>query len=304
MDFLFYIDELLLTGLASLIGEGYIEIITRRRVWDRSLTGRINFDESCSEFFEDRNTKDKREGYKGYVKVDGNTCTESNCNNRSIENRGICRFEEEEKHIFTMFSFHNKLANQLISNNLLRYTDDILGETVQNGEYILLNGRISHECMKSYIDALKIIIDSFGCDFLNKLLDKGCSMNFNIISNILDNILDKICLNNTTDLILTCGNKEIVLTINEGNFLKDRVHKFDNINCNCNILGKVIKHCNQNENIHFLRKTGQQDFYEDLLKKCIPYFDCLNKIGITPPVCPRMRIDKNPYQIVPISIYI
>ncbi|MGL4569610.1 MAG: DUF6414 family protein [Clostridium sp.] len=304
MDILFYIDEILLTGLSSLIGEGYIEIITRKRIWDRSLVGRINYDENNSEFCEDRNTKDKREGYKGYSEIDGNTSTSSNSRNRMIENRGLCRVEEEEKRIFTMFSFHNKITTQLIQNNSLKSIDDLIDGNVSNGDYLLVNGLISNECFKSYIESLKTIIDCFGCDKLNSLLDNGFLIDFNIISKLLDSIYNKICLNNTSDLILNCGNNEIILTINESNFLNDRAHKFDNIECNCNILGKVVKQCNNDDRIHFLRKTGQQEFFEDLLQKCIPAFDCLKKIGIDPPKCPRMKIENNPYQIIPVSIYV
>ncbi|MDQ0149077.1 hypothetical protein ACFO6R_05705 [Eubacterium multiforme] len=305
MNFLLYLDELLVTGLSSVIAEGYIEILTRKRVWDRSLLGRFNIENKETNFCEDRYSKEKKEGYKNYTNSDSNTYTCGIDDNKTIENRGCLRLEEEEKRIYTMFSFHRNILLDLENRGKVKSTNDVCSGNVQEGDYVKLKGLLCSESLSSYIDSLKSIIDCFGCDKLNDLREDKGIMDFSVIDKFLSEIQLKLHLNDTSDLILKCGNKDLVITINNNYFLNNHTNKYDHIDCSCNIFGKIVKKCcNDNEDIHFLRKTGQKDFYEDMLNMCIPAFDCLNKIGITPPTCPRTKMIERPYQIIPISIYI
>lgn len=304
MNFLIYLDELLVTGLSSVIAEGYIEVLTRKRVWDRALLGRFNIENKETNYWEDRYSKDKREGYKNYIDSDANTYTCGIDNNKTFEGKGCIRLEEEEKKIYTMFSFHKNIMLGLENKGKVKSTNDICSGNVQEGDYVKLKGFLCSESLNSYIDSLKSIIDCFGYDKLNKLREDNCIMDFSVIDKLLVEIQSKLHLNDTSDLILKCGNRELVITINNNYFLNNHTNKYDHIDCSCNIFGKVVKKCCSNDDIHFLRKTGQKDFYEEMLNKCIPAFDCLNKIGIKPPICPRTKIINNSYQIIPISIYI
>ncbi len=304
LDFLLYLDELLITGLSSLIGEGYIEVITRKKTCDRTLSGKLHNENKETNFCEDRHSKDKREGYKGYTNSDASTYTYGCDNDSTIEERGYVKIEEEEKRIFTMFSFHRNILITLQDKGELKTLSDVCSGNVNEGDYVQVNGTICSESLSEYVDSLKTIINCFGCDKLNELSSGSNSLDFNIIDKFLNEIQSRLHLNNTSDLILKCKNKDIILTINNSYFLNNNANKLDSIDCNCNIVGKIVKKCYDNDNINFLRKTGQQDFYEEMLYKCIPAFDCLYKLGITPPKCPRIKITDNPYQIIPISIYI
>lgn len=304
MNFLLYLDELLLRGIFSITSEGFIEILTRKRICDRSLLGRLHCENKESNFCEDRYSKDKREGYKGYTNTDANTYTFGCESDEVFENRGNIRFEEEEKRIFTLFTFHNKLITNLSNSNQLRTIDHLRNNSAVEGDFVELNGLICHESLNEYINSLKLIVDCFGVDKLNKLRDNNSIIDFNVINRFLQEIQSKLNTNNTSDLILKCGENDIVLTVNNSYFFNNNLNKFDNIDCNFNILGKLIKTCSNDNNIHFLRKTGHQDFYEQMLQKCINEFECLSKIGLEPPKCPRIKTSNNSYQVIPMSIYI
>lgn len=304
LDFLLYLDELLIAGLSSLIVEGSIEVLTRRRIFDRTLSGRLHNANKETNFCEDRYSKDKREGYKAYTNSDASTYTYGCDNDNTIEERGVVRIEEEEKRIFTMFTFHRNIVVTLQDKGELKNTLDVCSGNVNEGDYVQVSGTICSESLSEYIDSLKTIINCFGCDKLNELASDNDCLDFNIIDKFLSEIQSRLHLNNTSDLILKCENRDIVLTINNSYFLNNNANKLDNIDCNCNIVGKVVKKCCDNDHVHFLRKTGQQDFYEEMLYKCIPAFDCLYKLGITPPKCPRIKITDSPYQIIPISIFV
>lgn len=306
LEFLLYLDELLITGLSSLIGEGniegYIEVLTTKRICDKTLTSKLSNENKETTYNEEKHNKDKREGYKTYTNSDANTYNFLCDNQSSLEGRGYVRIEQEEKRIFTMFSFHRRILNTLQDRGEVRELGDVCSGNINEGDYVRVSGTICNESLSEYIDALKTIINCFGCDKLNKLLDTDEYLDFNIIDRFLNEMQSRLNSNDTRDLILSCSNRDMILTINNNFFLKNHTDKLGNTNCN--IFGKVVKKCEDNDYISFLRKTGQQDFYEEMLYKCIPAFDCLKKISITPPKCPRVKLSNNPYQIVPISIYI
>ncbi len=304
MDFLLYLDELLLRGIFSITAEGYIEIFSRKRICDKSLTGRLHCENKESDYYEDRFSKDKREGYKGYTNSDANTRTVGSESDEILENRGAIRIEEEEKRIYTLFSFHNKLINNLSKNNQLKTIQNLCNDSIIEGDYISLNGLVCHESLYEYISSLKLIIDCFGVDKLNSIRKGDSIIDFNVIDRFLSEMQSKLSANNTTDLIVQCNNRDVILTVNNSYFFNNNSNKFDNIDCNVNILGKLVKKCSNNNNIHFLRKTGQQSFNEQMLAKCIKEFDCLLDIGIVPPKCPRIKCTENSFQVIPISMYI
>lgn len=304
MDFLLYLDEILLKGLFSITAEGYIEIFTRKRICDKSLTGRLHCENKESDYCEDRFSKEKREGYKSYTNSHANTRTIGLESDEMLENRGTIRIEEEEKRIYTLFSFHNQFINNLSQNNQLKTIQNLSNNSIIEGDYISLNGIVCQESIYEYISSLKLIIDCFGVDKLNSLRKKHSIIDFDVINKFLTEMQTKLGANNTTDLIVKCNDTDIVLTVNNSYFFNNNSNKFDNIDCNFNILGKLVKKCCDDNHIHFLRKTGQQNFYEQMLLRCIEEFECLLNIGIIPPKCPRIKCTKNSFQVIPVSIYI
>ena len=79
---------------------------------------------------------------------------------------------------------------------------------------------------------------------------------------------------------------------------------FDEVECPCKVIGKVVKICSKNENIHLLRKTGQPLFYENLLNCCCDIGNNLNDSGIILPSQPKFKIEGETILIIPISVCI
>ena len=89
------------------------------------------------------------------------------------------------------------------------------------------------------------------------------------------------------------GTGTVILTVNKDNFMNNRCNMFDNINCHCKVVGKVIKTCTEEcDSISLLRKTGQEEFYENFFKKYTPLLECLKKNDILVPECPDLRINE------------
>ena len=61
LEFLLYLDELLITGLSSLIGEGniegYIEVLTTKRICDKTLTSKLSNENKETTYNEEKHNK-------------------------------------------------------------------------------------------------------------------------------------------------------------------------------------------------------------------------------------------------------
>lgn len=80
---------------------------------------------------------------------------------------------------------------------------------------------------------------------------------------------------------MNCSGYTAILNTNSKYFLNGDCYVFDKCNCNCNVLGKVIKVCtNNNDCINLLRKLTQENYYIDLLKSIEPYLDLLKNLNI------------------------
>ena len=94
------------------------------------------------------------------------------------------------------------------------------------------------------------------------------------------------------------------MIVNNKNFFDTYSNIFDEVECPCKVIGKVVKICSKNDNIHLLRKTGQPLFYENLLNCCCDIGNNLNDSGIILPSQPKFKIEGETILIIPISVCI
>jgi hypothetical protein len=203
---------------------------------------------------------------------------------------------------------NQRLIEKLDENHQLQHRNqtDIEKNSIATGEMIEIEGIITSNGVIPYIDALINLITIFGCEYLDELFkDYKEKFNFSISLKMLTYLKSILTYNNTQDLIMKTGNGTAILTVNKENFMNNRYNLFDNINCRCKVVGKVIKTCHKgSDTISLLRKTGQEEFYERFFEKCKILLECLKKNEIMVPECPDLRINKNAIQIMPLDIYL
>lgn len=307
-DLLIYLDEGLTKNLNSLIINGYIEKRTSKWIEDRTISAGVDFTDKDLYFQEDRQMKDERDGYKG--KSFNNACntTEGKENRQNLDGRRFCRREEELTRIYTSFELHSQLMNSLVNSNLLK---SITGDWRKNqdlkvGDYIEITGSISSESVLAYLD---VFYDAINCIGISEM-KKYCNCNEQILNNFqlvfkqMAHLKTLLTSNNTKDLIIKTEGNDIVVIVNNKNFFDTYSNIFDEVECPCKVIGKVVKICSKNENIHLLRKTGHPLFYENLLNCCCDIGNNLNDSGIILPSQPKFKIEGETILIIPISVCI
>ena len=163
--------------------------------------------------------------------------------------------------------------------------------------------------MVSYIDSLSNLLSCIGTDNLNSYCQTFKSSNSSFINydtmykqvNYLKSLLTT---NNSQDMIVKCGNMDVVLTVNNSNFISTYANTYDSVDCPCTIIGKVIRKCSSDQCIHLLRKSGQPNFYENFLGCCSPLMDNLVNSGIYLPEQPRFKVPGESLLLIPISMII
>ena len=70
-------------------------------------------------------------------------------------------------------------------------------------------------------------------------------------------------------MIINCGNTDVILTVNNSNFVSTYANIYDEEDCPCTVLVSNKK-CDNEHCIHLLRKSGQANFYENFLNCCSP----------------------------------
>lgn len=320
-DLLIYLDEALTKNLNSLIINGYIEKRTSRWIEDRTLSTGIRMNERDQFYEEDRFVRDERDGYKGKnsTNVDTNTETSDNCLN--LDGRRFVRREEELTRIYTTFELHQQLVNGLNNSNLIKTLEGSLSNnnSITVGDYIEIDGIISSNSVVSYIDAFYNMMNCFGvknlCEYCKSMsskknLDtkeienKNNIFNLEMMFNQLNYLKTLLNTNDNQDIIINTGNNDIVVTVNNSCFLSSYANAYDKIECPCKIIGKVIKKCGTSDCIHLLRKTGQPNYYEKLLKWCEPLRCQLNDMGIIIPEEPMWKVQGESLLVIPISLCI
>ncbi len=306
-EMLIYLDENLVRNLSSLVLTGFIETITKTQAFDRTLSTGIHEGDRLDNFNENRISKNEREGFKEKNKVEANNNNLNHHVEKDIDLRQCIREEEQVKTTYTTFVLNQRLLEHFNTNQQLQHRNqtDIENNNVSSGELIEIEGIITSRGIIPYIDALINLITIFGSEYLDSL-NKDCKekINFAISIKMLTYIRSILTCNNTQDLIMETGNGTAILTVNKDNFMNNRCSLFDNINCHCKVVGKVVKTCTKDfDTISLLRKTGQEEFYEKFFEKCKPLLECLKKNDIIIPECPSLRINKNAIQIIPLDIY-
>lgn len=306
-DVLVYLDDTLVKNLAALVLTGYIETVTRTLLVDRSLEAAMKEDDRIENSNQGSLTKIEHEGFKDRNEFDA--CNEFNHYQlyKDIDAKHLIREQLQVQTTFTTFVLNGNLMDYFNQNNKLHHKDvvDIENDNIEVGDMIEIEGNITNLCVSTYVETLINLIDAFGCEYLNELTkDCKCTMKFEVFFKMLSYLKKTLECNNTQDLIMESGNGRAVLTVNKGNFLNSSCNIFDKINCHCKVVGKVVKTCSSDEDtISLLRKTGQEDFYENFFEMSKPLLQCLKDNGIMIPQCPDLRIDKSAIQIMPLNIY-
>lgn len=307
-EILIYLDENLIRNLSSIVLTGFIETITKTQAFDRTLSTGLHEGNRLDCFKENRVNKSEREGFKEKNKLEVSSNNLNHHEEKDIDLRQCIKEEEQVKTTYTTFMLNQRLIEQLDTNKQLQHKKqtDIEKNNIFTGEIIEVEGIITSKGIIPYVDALINLINIFGCEYLDDLFKdynyKG-KFNFSISLKMLTYLKSILTFNNTQDLIMKTGNGTAVLTVNKDNFMGNKCNLFDNINCHCKVIGKVVKTCSADDSISLLRKTGQEQFYESFFEKCKILLECLEKNEIMVPECPDLRINKSAIQIMPLDIY-
>lgn len=308
LDVLIYLDEDIVRNLASLVLTGYIETRTLTQSMDKYLNADIHIGDRAEKNDQFSYSKTERTGFKDKNKLDANNCFEHHHIDKDLGGKQVVHIEEQLKTTYTTFVLNGSLINHLNeSNTLLKKNEqDILNNNISSGDIVDIEGTITNCCLVTYIDTLINIIEIFGVDTLDEMLNKEDKIiNFNIFLKLLKYLESLLTSNNTCDMIMNTGSSKVILTINTKNFMNTRLNMFDEVNCKCRVVGKVVKTCAaEDDTISLLRKTGEEEFYEKILEKYKNLIKIIENIGIVIPKCPTLRIRENSIQILPFNIYI
>ena len=308
LDLLIYLDESLTKNLNSLVIDGYIEKRTSKFIEDRTLSAKTGNEGSNQHYGEDRCVRDERDGYKGKNFTEADTITTSNKDNQYLEGKRYVRREEELTRIYTTFEIHQQLLRGLNDSNLIKEFSEYNSiNDINVGDYIKLKGNISSESMVSYIDSLSNLLCCLGTDSLNSVCKVSTNsenplLNYNTMYKQVEYLKSLLTVNNSQDMIINCGNTDVILTVNNSNFVSTYANIYDEEDCPCTVIGKVIRKCDNEHCIHLLRKSGQANFYEDFLNCCSPLMQKLSSTGIYLPEQPRFRVPGEALLVVPISM--
>nr|WP_133016215.1 hypothetical protein [Clostridium cuniculi] len=180
---------------------------------------------------------------------------------------------------------------------------------INSGDYVKLSGQISSESMVSYIDSLSNLLSCIGTDNLNSYCktfksNNSSFINYDTMYKQVNYLKSLLTTNNSQDMIVKCGNMDVVLTVNNSNFISTYANIYDSADCPCTIIGKVIRKCDSDQCIHLLRKSGQPNFYENFLGCCSPLMENISSAGIYLPEQPRFRVPGESLLLIPISMLI
>ncbi|MBW6409189.1 hypothetical protein [Clostridium weizhouense] len=305
---LIYLDENLVRNLSSLVLSGYIETRIQRKIKDSTIHTGVHVDSRNGSSKQETNGTLEREGYRDENEGNIINAEQHNQISRDLDGKAFIRQEDELRRTYTTFALNGSLNNYLTEGQFLqtRNGNNIISDEIASGELIEIEGLITNQSLLSYIDTLIILLSSLGCDNLNLLLDskKSKILNFSVLLNMLTHLQEILKLNDTQDLVMSTGEGSAVITVNKNNFMHSDYNIFDRVNCNCKVIGKVVKSCSRSGCISFLRKTGTEDFYEKFLESCDFLIECLKENGIVVPERPCCKIEENGIQIMPISISI
>lgn len=309
MNLLIYLDEGLIRNLNSVALNGYIDIRTYRKVQDRSLGGnlRVLDRNGCSNDY--KYQKDKEIGYKTKHRTYGEGIQQSRENSFSIDSKDIDRREEEIKIISTSYKLHYDLLNNLKNTDNVKVIEnlDLDNLNINIGDLIEITGCIKETSITSYLNTLINSLNWYSLEYLDSLIkDENIGpLNFDIIKKVLNTIKDELIANHTKDLLVSNGDTNVIVNVNEALFFSSKANMFDFLNCDTKIFGKVML-IDKNEEciVNLLRKSSQQEYYKELLEIVNDYLKVIKNKGVLIPNTIDCSIKGKTLMILPISICI
>lgn len=306
IELFIYLNEILVRNLSSLVLSGYIDVNVKRLSSDKTLTGVAGIHKCISEFNENRCADEVSEGFRTNNLIVEDNNKNENSSNLNVENRNCSRSEEEFKTIFTSYNLHRQIMGQLIGSKKIKIISSnfINEDSVFEGDYVKIKGILTSESLISYLDSIINILNCFEFQSLDKLIEGKLLglINYKYIRDILTHLVEILNRNNTKDMILICGNTQIILNVNNDYFMSKDAYSYDKVDCPCTVIGKVVKKVSRGQFISLLRKTTQHEFYEKTLDSFKSYFDILNNNGIITPREQRVKCEGFSLMIEPISI--
>ena len=302
-----YVNKDVILDLYSIIIDGYLESTSIKRVKDKSDNFKIQNGGKNVE------SSELKEAYTSKDKI---SIVEDECIDKyrdfsgTIDDKNSIRDEISVKRIYTNFHILNKLKDIMIEQNMLKFMEKgkVSCESLDCGEYIEVSGCISPISPINQINTMIDIIETYDDKELNKLLksdeDREEFMDYSIILKHLKNLKGYLSQNNTTNMIMDCGNSKVVLNVNINNFSDKNAYMYDNVHCDCKILCKVIRVVDENEHIDLLCKTCMSSYYNELLNSFTTYLDILRDNNIIVPDDITTIIKGSAIQAIPIAIYV
>lgn len=302
-----YANREIILDLYSIIIDGYLESVSIKRVEDKSDNFRVQ---------NGRKNVKSNDLKKSYTSKDKISIAENECIDKyrdfsgTIDDKNSIRDEISVKRIYTNFHILNKLKNVMVAENMIKYMKKgkISSENIVRGDYIEVEGCISPISLITEINTMIDIIETYDDKELNKLLknqqDREVFMDYSIILKHLKNLNKQLSSHNTTNMIIDCKYSKVVLNINTNNFSDKNVYMYDNVDCDCKVLCKVIKVVDENKYIDLLCKTCMSSYYNELLKSIRTNLDILRENNIILPNNITTEIKGPAIQAIPIAIYV
>jgi hypothetical protein len=286
------------------------------------IDGYIDYQEILTANFNDNNLKVQSSHRKGENKEDKKTDTkDKNVVNEigsnyldeyfgCIDVKNSSRDEMRIKKIYTSFHIFNKMKELMKENRMIKTIRDteVKGNQLALGEYMEFEGTISAVSIQSQINTAISIFEAYDPKVLDKLLiskDTEESLTtFSVLLKQLKILSDLISKNNTVTMIVENSHFSFVLNVNLNYFLDKNSYIYDQVNCKCKVLCKVIRVTGENESINLLDKTCMADYYEKLLELLKLYLSVLEKNNIIVPKIMSTKIGYPSIQAIPIAIYV
>lgn len=308
-DALFYFDEFLIRQLGSFVVEGYIDIVTRRSIWDKTLTGKANSLNRENKFHEERTNEDVREGFKINTNYCDNNFQNGAENGASIENREFERCEDEVKRIYTNFNLYQNYFTIIKKQNKYRTIteEDIKFKNIREGEIVGLYCCIGNNCPYKAFETIVDILNALGKENIISLFNQNnieIPKWFNIDKTyaLMNMIYNKLYKDGNRDTLFSIGNTPVIACTNSECYCNNRKGAIRGSGCNFKIIGKVVRIFGREEGINIFRKLGECGFYEEIIKSLVKDVEFINKLGFNLPTKILNKIYGEGILILPFSI--
>lgn len=300
-----YINRNLILDLYSILIDGYID---SREILTANSTDNNLKVQGARKNGENEDSKKTDANDKNIVNGKGNNCSEEFLG--YLEHKNSSRNQIRIKKTYTSFQMFNKMKEIMKKNNMIKTirNTDIKASPIVFGEYIEFEGVISSISVQSQINTVINIFECYDPKVLDKLLiskdAEAPITNYSVLLKQLKILSDLLSKNNTVTMIMENNHFSSVLNVNLNYFLDKNSYIYDQVNCKCRVLCKVIKTTKEHECINLLDKTCMSDYYEKLLESVKQYLSVLDKNNIIAPQTFSTNIDYPAIQAIPIAMYV